>query len=115
MNIKPSNVNTKCVLLQGLRVNNSVIVVCIVNEEDPTVLTVVLQKNLRDNPPAATRAVRSNRHGYTRVLTLKAMRDLSDDGCLSTDKITIFQKLEMTIVRGCFHHGANHASPLSSS
>jgi hypothetical protein len=88
LNIKPNNNNIKCVLLQGLRVNNAVVVVCIVNEEDPTVPTVVLQKNLRDNPPAATRAVRSNRHGYTRVMTLRA--DLSVDGCLSTYCIVMY-------------------------
>ncbi len=45
MNIKPNiNNNTKCVLLQGLRVNNAV-VVCIVSQEDPTVPTVVLEEN----------------------------------------------------------------------
>ncbi len=76
-----------------MRVNNAV-VVCIVSQEDPTVPTVVLQKNLRDNPPAAARADRSNRHGYTRVLTLQAVHDLSDDGCLRTD--AIYQQLEMT-------------------
>jgi hypothetical protein len=77
LNIMPNNNNTKCALLQGLRVNNSVVVVCIVNEEDPTVPTVVLQENIRDNPPAATKAVGSNRHGYTRGLTLQVVRDLS--------------------------------------
>ncbi len=110
LNIKPNNSNTKCVLLQGLRVINSV-VVCIVSQGSPTVLTVVLQKNLRDNPPAATRAVRSNRHGYTRVLTLQAVRFFTDGGFLCT--YNIYQQLNMTVVRSCFRHGAYHASPLS--
>ncbi len=37
------------------------------------------------------------RHEFTRVLTLHGVRDLSNDGCLSTN--TIDQELELTVAR----------------